>query len=424
MYRRLIVIALSLALMIVPVLSVSAAETTGNSFNVLDYVSADGTNSNFFSFTGSKTVNYNFESMLGRMRCFWFDIIYVVTSKDCSLESITSGVHTIDVSESLSGTSGNRTVHATGNFSGLALGGFNLNFKNDGSGVSYVTIISFTIHTLNFNAFDIPAFLKATPGTQTNISAGGSGRVQSQPISGTTSNPYFTLQINPAYWHDVDFIDISFYVTALSLNSIACATVDDVFIPIEHSIVLSGDSSSDLQYNNFYVICRLDLSELDRSLDTKIQLIVDVTSPDSLSCSMDVVGIRGVIVSAPIDAELKWYQILWNTISDGFDSVVQTLEDLLGTDDSFDEGAKEELGNANQSMEDYASGIKDKTPAVDNADINGSVYEFAELWAGLQPGITSPLNIIFGIGDGIFGQLIFYLSVAALIGYIFFGRKS
>lgn len=424
MYRRLIVIALSLALMIVPVLSVSATETTGNSFNVLDYVSADGTNSNFFSFTGSKSVNYNFEALLGRMRCFWFDIVYVVTAKDCTLESITIGVHTIDVSESLSGTSGNRTVHASGTFGGLALGGFNLNFSNDGTALSYVTIISFTIHTLNFNAFDIPAFLKATPGSQVNIPAGGSGNALSAPVSGTTNNPYFTLQINPEYWHDVDYIDLSFSVTALSLNSIACATVDDVFISFEHSIVLSGDSSSDLQYNSFYVTCRLDLSELDRSLNSKIQVIVDVTSPDSQSCSMSVVGIRGVIVSAPIDAELKWYQILWNTITEGFDSVVQTLEDLLGTDDSFDEGAKEDLGNANQSMEDYASGIKDKTPSVDSDDINASVDDLVGLLGQNQEYIAPSLSVVFGLGDGIVTELLTVTALCALIGYIFFGRKS
>lgn len=426
--KRFFAVCMCLALVVTLFIPASAAETSGNSFNVLDYVSVNNGNSNFFGFKGSTTVSFNIEPLLGRMRCYWFDIVYVVTRSNCTLDSITSGVHSVSVTESYSGQTGNRTSHASGTFGGLALGSFDLNFSNDGTADSYVTILSFNIHTINFNRINIPGVLKATPGTQINISPGGSGTVQSAPINGTTGSPYFTLLITPSYWHDVDYIDVSFYVTCLSLNSITCATVDDVFVPIESSITLSADSSSEHQYNAYYITCRLDLTELDRSLNTNIQLLISITSPNSSNCICTVTGLSGCIISAPIDAELKWYQILWNTIKNGFvsvgnwltsgfDSVVQAIKDTMGV--TVPDQQKEDIKQETDKIDDIVTEMDEAMPTVPDIDFEGNTVDnilsneskdivsllFSLCWE--YPNVTTYVNI---------------LAVFALGSYVLFGK--
>lgn len=426
--KRFVSICMCLALAVTLFIPASAAETSGNSFNVLDYVSVNNGNSNFFGFKGSTTVSFNIEPLLGRMRCYWFDIVYVVTRSNCTLDSITSGVHSVSVTESYSGATGNRTSHASGTFGGLALGSFDLHFSNDGSADSYVTILSFNIHTMDFNRINIPATLKATPGNMTTISPGGSGSVQSQPITGTTLNPTFSLLISPSYWHDVDYIDVSFYVSCLSLNSITCATADDVFVPVESSVILSGDSSSNSQHNDYYLTCRLDLTDLDRSLNSNIQLLVTVTSPDSDSCLMTVTGLSGCIVSAPINAELKWYQILWNTIkngfvsvgnwlSSGFDSVVQTIKETMGV--TVPDQQKENIKQETDQIDDIVTDMQEVMPTIPDLDLEQNTVDYM-----LPVGGAEIVSNIFGLCWEFpnINTYVSILAVFALGSYVLFGK--
>lgn len=418
--KRFLAVCLCLAFVVTLFIPASAAETSGVSFNILDFVTLADRNVNHFPMTGSFTATYDISSLLGGMRCYYYEIIYTWSNSEPSLDSINAnGAVVTPTTDKFA----NGIFRSYGNFNGLIRDKFELNFSNS-SGTSYVTILSFEIYTVPKNTFYLPGTLTAVPGDQVNISPGGSATATA---SGTSPSVSYRLVIPDGFWQTNDFVDVGGMVGGAGIVSVAAYTSADQYIPISYNYLNNSNTGS---WFHQYFSLRMDLTQLDKTQSTgNIQILFTVLNESDTVSTMTITGIAGVVPSSPFNVQTKWYQILWRTIKNGFasvgnwltsgfDSVVQAIKETMGF------SASEEDKQAAQTEQDKVNGvisdIQDNMPTVPDIDNQLSDAE------SFVPGELSlePVSVIFySLYEFPFVSLyVSILSVMVLASYVLFGK--
>ena len=315
-----IVLLLSVALLIFPVfVPVSAAETEGQYFNVLDYTGVDDGLSNTFDVVGSTTISYNLSTTLGQFPCYGFELTYSYDGVQPSVSSFRLNNSSYAVTSNLV-TPG--LVRVRGDFHGDVGDAFTITFSSSSS--TSVNIHSFNVYTCGFSSSAISGMMVA-----------GNTQVAFDGINSASINPPYgtSLSVRSDWWRNYDYIDIYLTLSALGVNSISAFVQETIsgtqyLIPYEVNYLNTFFDSTQLR--DYEVQLRLDLTRLDRSTipDALLRLEFDLdwTSNSTLACTMH--SFRGFVFSDPVDSTAKWHQVLFTNLSNWFLSVVSAVTNL------------------------------------------------------------------------------------------------
>ena len=313
-----IVLLLSMALFTFPVfIPASAAETSGNYFNVLDYTGYDDGLSNTFDVEGSKTVIYNLSPYLGSFPVYGVELTYSYVGVQPSISSFMLNNTSFSVTSSLVSSG---LVRVRGDFSGSVGSSFTLTFD---ASVTTVTIHSFNVYTVGVSDAPISGTMY-----------GGNSQVFFDGVSSSTINPEYgtVLQINTDWWRNYDYADLYLTLEALGINSISAIlqeTATGVKYNIPYELNYLNTFFDSTQLRPYDVQLRFDLSGLDHAsigdAILRIEFELDYTGSSAFSCTMN--SFRGFVFSDPIDADTKWHQVLFNNLSNW----LLTIYSAIGT---------------------------------------------------------------------------------------------
>lgn len=428
----ILIITILVTVMITP-----ASATTGSSVNILDFVTRpDGGNT--FSFKGRANVQYSLADTLISVRTYYVDIVFVSTGT-----AISSIVINRDGQKDFPGTIsqlGNSLYRVTCDMGGLVTKNFNLKFSNNGSGYSFITLLSFTVHSIPTNRVDMAATVTAVPGNEVTKQPGYSCQVQTKPIAaGTYSSPYVDISISESYWKDYDYIDIDGRINCYNINSITVISPDGSFIPLVQNFINTGlTDNKNTTVANFYYSCRVDLSTVDKSaISGSLKIRFALEEYDSSLFSL--YNLSGVVVGEPVDVQATWYQILFRSIQKGFDDIYVRLRDtyfaladwfdnLFTKFDSLiqslvpssvDQTVTNDIQQSDNALGDLSTDIGNLSPTVDTDNIDVDIGGYVD-----PDSSTQANNILISITSQPIAQTMFLILASfSLIGYVFFGKR-
>ena len=238
--------------------------------NVLDFADVDGSQNNYFKFTGKTSLDFDlgYVGMYGS-----FDLIVNVTGDRLTAASING--HSLSVSALSS-----KVFRIYGDVSRY-IDAQVLTLDLTSAGTSYCEIIAFRASGLFNNRFPATGQISvdwspvnstgfvSMPDVDTPADVLWGGAAATDDVSP------FTAWIYPNRWKDYDFIDFSMFVRAQSIESIT-VTHDGEFVPFELSFldtisqtwVDPNNSSSEFNFTDLsevYISLRIDVSGLEQN---------------------------------------------------------------------------------------------------------------------------------------------------------------
>lgn len=440
MYKKLIsfllIFSVSITMLFSATFSVSA--TSGASVNILDFVSlSDGTNT--FSFKGNSNVSYSLNSTLGSIRTYYVDIVFVATGI-----AVSSIVINRDGTNDFTGTVtqlGTSLYRVTCNMEGLVTGSFRLKFNNNGSNYSYITLLSFVVHTIPSNRVNMSATVTASPGNEVIKQPGYSCQVQTNPT--ITPDKYatstVTISISESYWKDYDYIEFDGRVSTYNINSISVVSPDGSYIPVEHSFLNTGlIDNEETTRAYFYYSGRIDLTSFDKLSASGI-LKLRFSLEEYNGSLFSLYNLSGVLIGEPVDVQSTWYQILFRKIHAGFTSVTSSLQTIynriyygFGTviskldsliqslaPSSVDEGVTNDIQQSDDELGNLSGEINSLSPTIDADSVNSNVDELVPADG------SSSVNSLLGIftSNSLITAMLTISITMATAGYVFFGKR-
>lgn len=295
---------------------VSAAETTGEYFNVLDYVGVNGTASTSISLQGNSSVTFDLTEFFGSFAVYSYEIVFSSTYSGSS--PLLSVLFDSNTSSFRGGFVTNDLYRYRGSFNGKSGSVFTLNFNF--SDLETINFCSFNVYTVSSNSEPIGGQVSIT-GSSVSFGAGDSAF-----INGTYNSFLGGFSVSFENWRSYDFIDFSVLVSVEGITGVSSIFVSNVGEPFIYDVPLTVSKfenvSSDGQYV-FLVGVRADLSNLDHVAPADSYLSVNFTvSPfsDSHSSSnyVRLYSANGLILQGQYNSSSRWYQVLFNNIRSGF----------------------------------------------------------------------------------------------------------
>lgn len=315
----LVIVSLLACLFATPV---SAAETTGQYLNLLDFVSANNSGSNSVSFTGSYDMSYWFGDTLGQLSVYSVEITY------CTNISATLNSFTLENQEYAYKNSavGEGLYRIRADCLGDMGSSFNLSFYS-----AYevnLTILSFNVYLVDVSDFSLSGTIMAgnntasfSPGSNSSVSA-----------TSTTSN--LTMKIVVDDWRNFDGISFDVSIHCDTLLGVSAVLVDNTssdewILPVTSNTLLSG-KTVDTSLSIYRVTGYVDLSNIDHTStpDSTLYVYFNTNTIDtSIYGSFFLTDCRGFVFTDSVDSDLKWYQIIYRAIQAGFGNISDGMYD-------------------------------------------------------------------------------------------------
>lgn len=426
-----LVLAVLLSVMTVPA---SAAEASGSYVNLLDFVTANNTLNNTAVISNSGTVNFDLSSTLGSLRAYYFEVVFAFTGVAPNSYSLSFGSHALNSSVTLLGSG---LVKISGHAEGLAQSKFSLAVKS--SGTSYLTFLSFIVHTVPDNRTNIAATVTADPGTSATLSPGGHVMVQSS-VTGSVQDATYKINITKSYWDNYDHIELRSQLYALGVQSVVAFTSTGDYLPLECSYLGDGNNSFGSWY---YISCLIDITNIDPSYTGDIYIRVTALNNQTTGLYY-VYGLQGVIFSEPVDSQMKWNQLIYkkidsflgtvrsffnnfldpaltsiyNNMTSGFSNVISKLGQLV-TGSPVDEGVSDDMQQSENELGNMTDQMDELSPTIDVGDVNVNIDDYVDADSTAQ--VTNVLAVI--TNQPIIVSMLSILAGFALMGYVFFGKR-
>lgn len=276
-----------------------------------------------------------------------------------------------------------------------------------------ITVDSFKVTSVAVTRQAIPGTLSGFAMGQ-EVSSKWATESQACNISFPVSNIDGAI-FNATYWVDKnwmrhDFLDFSIAFDCLSIDSIVCETANGSIIPFTMSYLSSSDN-----YNLKIIDLSLDLRNLQRDdgLFPYVKVYVTGTLKRDTVQHAYLYHAYGLTGFSNPDAEIFWYQRLFNAITDGFDALLSALG-FNSSDPEFNEDAQEKVDD----LDDLSSQLDSVSPP-DISDVNFNV-------SGLvNPNVvtltTSGISNI--LSNEIILRVLIISATFAVAGFILYGKK-
>ena len=334
MYKRIIAVCLScLLLFSVITMPARADDVVADGFYV-DLCEFWGYNSqSILSSGGSVTFDYPLDATGMNILAFDYEICVVASGAEPVLVGIVPDSDYV-ISNTVNG------FFVRGSFDGQAVSYLGLTFTADGA--SEVSILSFKVYLQRYLFSNFAAVVSSGYSTMA-LTPGGSVTVASAPINDGIYTPVnYSIKVSKTYWADMDYMEFSFTLKCLSIDTISAYSTADNYLPIDVSYVEQGYNADSSLYDDqwFYVSGSVDLRSMDNVNTTgDIQILVSCVggSPQSV---MTVTGLRGIHYSAAFNTNIYWFNFLALMLSEfnyavissvdtGIASIVSTMETLV-----------------------------------------------------------------------------------------------
>ena len=412
-------------LLIIPVLfiafpffvPVSAAETSGSYFNVLDYTGINGSTSNFLMFTGSAEMNFDLRSTYGFFTAYSVEFTYSYSGSTPSLSALT-----LDGTPSASIRSdyiGDGIFRARAKFNGTPGSSFDVVLSS--SGKCSINVLSFNVYLCSTEYVPLDGYIYFGGGTF--YFSGGSYPYTTVPSSNGL------LEISIDSWRNYDSLAFYMYLKSDAVSSISAYIRDNTnldVIPLDVSFgsaILPSDSSvKNLAFS-------VDLTSIDRVSANDSTIVIEIYYSSTSNDAFRLDSAHGVVFSDPPDPVTKWYQILFfnlqqwfsslnNTVHNGFEEIKAQLDGVFGVSD-FNR-KKEEIDSVISDFDSANADIGDISGVFDYDEISDIISFLPDL--GNFPVFTS---IMYNLWDS--ALLSFYVPVLCLFmifSAIVFGRRG
>lgn len=408
----------------------SASETTGQYFDVLDYVGVNGTTSSSAQISGLTEVVFDLSLLLGDFTVYGFDLTFTTDSNADILKSLSFA----DSTSSLKGGFVKDGVYRyRGNFEGVTGSLFSLLFSSSYS-IS-VNFISFNVYTV-WNNYEPISGVISTMGSSKEFYPGSSST-----ISVTADNFGNSVTVAFEDWRNYDFIEFGIAFIVNDIHSVfVCLQPNTIEAPLYSlpvTITPFTASSSDGQSQYAFVV-RVDLTEINHATAPDSYVVVNF-SLSTIANSYNTVTLysaNGIVFQGESDPALKWYQILYNNISFGFmnlensianfsdsvtglfdnwfNSLFTKMEEYFGADDSLKQESDEKL-------EDFDSSMQEFDDFNDNFKIPDEDIDFTIEIPDLNTGFSLFLARLYAL-PFMQSYLIFGFSIG-LIAFVIFGKR-
>lgn len=326
--KRIFALMLAVAVVLLSfpfALPVSAAETTGEYFNVLDYVGVNGTASTSLTLEGSSTVVFDLSEFFGNFTAYSFEITFNSSGSDMSpLTSVSFDSHSVSLR---GGYVSDSVFRYRGNFDGYYGSVITLNFNV--SEPTNINFCSFNVYTVKANSEPIGGKLAVTGESITFGTDGGAY------IYGNESSFDMGFAVTFEYWRQYDFIDFALVVNVDDFLSVAPVFVSNVGEPYLYDVPLTVtefENQSESGGSLFLISVRADLRNLDHVAPADSYLSINFTvDPIPGDGSPNYVGVytaNGVILQGQFNSSTRWYQVLYYHIRNGFNTVVNGIYDF------------------------------------------------------------------------------------------------
>ena len=351
-------------LLIIPVLfiafpffvPVSAAETSGSYFNVLDYTGINGSTSNFLMFTGSAEMNFDLRSTYGFFTAYSVEFTYSYSGSTPSLSALT-----LDGTPSASIRSdyiGDGIFRARAKFNGTPGSSFDVVLSS--SGKCSINVLSFNVYLCSTEYVPLDGYIYFGGGTF--YFSGGSYPYTKVPSSNGL------LEISIDSWRNYDSLAFYMYLKSDAVSSISAYIRDNTnldVIPLDVSFgsaILPSDSSvKNLAFS-------VDLTSIDRVSANDSTIVIEIYYSSTSNDAFRLDSAHGVVFSDPPDPVTKWNQILFfnlqqwfsslnNTVHNGFEEVKALMDKYFGS--SSLEQSSSELDSALDGIEESIIGQND-----------------------------------------------------------------
>lgn len=355
--------------------SASASETTGQYFDVLDYVGVNGTTSSSTQISGLTEVVFDLSLLLGDFTVYGFDLTFTTDSNADILKSLSFA----DATSSLKGGYVKDGVYRyRGNFEGVTGSLFSLLFSSSYS-IS-VNFISFNVYTVWNNYVPISGVI-STSGSAKEFYPGSSST-----ISVTADN--FGKSVTVAFedWRNYDFIEFGIAFIVNDIHSVFVGlqpnTSESPLYSLPVTITPFTASSSDGQSQYAFVV-RVDLTELNHATAPDSYVVVNFSLSPVLNSynTVTIYTANGIVFQGESDPALKWYQILYNNISFGFmnlensianfsDSVTGLFDHWFNSlfeklDSYFNTKSDSEIDEAENTLDEIEENSEDESAMID-----------------------------------------------------------
>lgn len=333
-------------LLIIPVLfiafpfffPVSAAETSGSYFNVLDYTGINGSLSRFMMFNGSASMNFDLRTTYGFFTAYSVEFTYSYSGSTPSLSALT--LDGTSPSSLRSDYIGDGIFRARAKFNGTSGSSFDIDFTS--SGECSINVLAFNVYLCSTEYLPLDGTIYAGGGTY--YFSGGS-----YPYTSINA-PVSLFEITVDSWRAYDSLAFYLYLKSDSISSISAYIRDNTNLDVFPLPVSFGSALylSDSTVNN--IAFSVDLTSVDRVSANDSSIVIDITYATS-SGSFRIDSAQGVVFSDPPDPVTKWNQILFfnlqqwfsslnNTVHNGFEEIKAQLDQIFGSS-SLEESASE-----------------------------------------------------------------------------------
>lgn len=238
----------------------------------------------------------------------------------------------------------------------------------------------------------------------------------------------FVLKANER-WKEMDYLIFDFSATCTSLDSLFVYMDDSSggisLLPFENRLV-SGFSTSDNTTNKIFRVI-VDLTNVNKTIDSDIVLSLGGKIYEG-GLSFQLLNSYGYVVSSPTAPELSWLRKIWNSISDGFTSVINVLTNGFNSVVN----AIENMVTGGQEGQDFADKAEEQSGKIDNAVGELDKVEkpkldenFGDVSAIVPAEETLAFNnILTGVlGNSFVIQILLLLTIFMTASYVLFGKK-
>lgn len=419
----------------------------------------------------SRTVGFYLENALpSGILAFDFEICIVASGAEPVLTSINPDVD-FTVSNTVNG------FFVRGSFDGQRLSDIELNFTADSE--CNFAILSFKIYLQRYLFSNFAATVSSGYSTLP-LTPGSSVTVASAPIESGVSTPVnYSIKVSKTYWADMDYMEFSFTLKCLSIDTISAYSTADNYLPIDINYVEQGYNPDGTMYDDnwFYVSGSIDLTSMDDVNTTgDIQILISCVggSPQSV---LTVTGLRGIHYSGLFNTDSVFFNTLimalatfneyvitsvdaaisnlGQLVSSGFDSILAYFNDTFMPDlkefwiaiesdvyklfenlfyevndrldklydvlapDPVDQDVTDQMQQAGSELGGMTDQMQQASPNISPDDVN------VDVGALVDPTAMSSATVLLTVVTGVpfVQQVLLIVASFALIGFVFFGKR-
>lgn len=439
MYRIIPVLA-AFCLVLALAVPTRAAETTNELYNVLDYASANGSGSNYFSYYSPETVVYDLPA--AKFISYVDIVLWSVGELDGIAVDMPEDTYyeAVELAAQLIYHVPNTDYYlyrVYGNIGFARFHAIELTFYNPVFDTKeyYAEIIQFDVGTMangypiSVENFMAEGYLVSHQLDETTNDLGITlyGKCEDEPAH---TAPALVNLYTVGYMYDRLIFYLYDFGGGFSDFSVMATNFEGEYIPcgtLEYQL-LSGEAEYEWGDGAAVYVVSVDLSDVNLADDAIVQ-ITFLAYPKNNEWNIGFDGFTGYMNDNTTDSEypyyygiVGWLQKIWNSITDGFDRVIEGIEDLTGIDltgqDSADEfndkidslkpGMDEDIKDLNNVDKPDASDVK-----TDANDLVGA--------EGMQQ--ATNIMVVLTANPIVSGQLVAVCSVM-LIGYALYGKRD